>query len=426
MTAPRPPAPEALSPALATAYAARRAPALARQLADEADGDGVPWVVDGFAGADLQRAALRGMTVEAAAVGMVRAMEGAGVPFRAILVEEDPALLARVGDALGALGLGNRVRRADALAALAPGDVALVEAPFAAAAPSVAEAVGDAPALVRLAPLSARALPWPALAPLVGLAGADVLVQLPADDFLRQGRFTGPLADLPPHLRRLVEGCSALLGEPAQMWLPAWRAAAGGGDAAALDAMRDRLRARIADAAEGRTVRAVAAEAEGAALHVLLAVTDAADALELNGAIADAGATPDGAPPPAPPPVPRAPAPPAALDLFPLPPPPPPPPAPAGPDLGAVADDLHARHVGTRVPWRALLAGLAESGLTPEQVRAALAHLKRAGLASYRSLDAEGAEVEFRAEPKEPAPRRPRARKARPEEIGLFDDLPDD
>jgi hypothetical protein len=109
-----------------------------------------------------------------------------------------------------------------------------------------------------------------------------------------------------------------------------------------------------------------------------------------------------------------------ALDVFAL--APQPEPEPRGPDLTAFADDLHARHIGAKVPVRELLAGAADAGLTPDQVRAALTTLKRAGRVSYRSLDAEGAEVQFLAEPRVAAPRPRKPRTPAPGVLGLFDE----
>jgi hypothetical protein len=68
------------------------------------------------------------------------------------------------------------------------------------------------------------------------------------------------------------------------------------------------------------------------------------------------------------------------------------------------------------------MAGVAGSGLTPEHVRAALASLKRTGRVSYRSLEAEGAEVEFLAEPRVSAPRPRKPRTPAPGLLGLFDE----
>jgi hypothetical protein len=118
--------------------------------------------------------------------------------------------------------------------------------------------------------------------------------------------------------------------------------------------------------------------------------------------------------------------PPALLDLFALEPAPFEPELPRGPDLRAVADGLHARHVGRHVPLRELLGDLADAGLAPEQVRTALGLLKRDRRAAYRSLEAEGAEVEFLADPAAPppppAPKPRKPRKTIPGVLGLFDE----
>jgi hypothetical protein len=99
---------------------------------------------------------------------------------------------------------------------------------------------------------------------------------------------------------------------------------------------------------------------------------------------------------------------------------------PRGPDLRAVANDLHARHAGRRVPYRELLGDLADAGLAPEQVRTALGLLKRDRRAAYRALDADGAEIDFLPEPAAPppppAPRAKKPRKPVPGVLGLFDD----
>lgn len=416
---------ETLSCAIAGGYAGRWARALARlaeREAEEADEQPGPWFVDGFAGADLQRAALRGASVEPGAVSAVRAMADAGGRIRVVLVDEDPGLLARLTGELDRIGVGERVRRTADPASAQPGEIVLVESSFAALAPALAEAIGDAPALLRLAPPSARTLPWTALQPFAALAAAGLLLRFPTEDFQKQARITGPIADFPPHIRRVVEGCSALLSDPRHGWLAGWREAARkDGAEAALDFVLDRHRALIADAAEGRIVRVQRIDRGAESVHLLLATTDPAQALELNGAIADGGgelapavAAPEPEPEPDEPP-------PAVLDLFPVP-PPPAEPKPRGPDPRAVADDLHARNRGALVLYPTLLASLADSGLTPEQVREALAILKRAGRAAYRSLDAPGAEIDFLLEPAPPAP--PRKRKARtptPGELGLFD-----
>ncbi|MBW3572686.1 MAG: hypothetical protein KY467_16445 [Gemmatimonadetes bacterium] len=444
---------EALSCAIAGRYAGRWARSVARGASGGEDGAPAPapWFVDGFAGADLQRAALRGATPTAAAVIAVQALDDAAAGrARVVLMDEDPGLVARLAEELEAVGASSRVRIASDPASAEPGEIVLVEAPFASHAHRLAERMADGPALVRLAPLAARSLPWTALAPVARLPAADVLLRFPREDFEKQARFTGPLADLPPHLRRVVEGCSGFLGDARHGWLSAWRQAQreAGPDAALATAV-ERMQALLAAGGE-RFTHALRVEGEGGPVHLLLCSPHAERPLELNGAVADEGVRqkppprrkpaarakvePPRAPasltePAEPPPTDASPAPEepraaedatAVLDLFAL--PAEPEPEPRGPDLAAFANDLHARHLGARVPVRDLLAGVADSGLAPEQVRAALASLKRAGRVSYRSLDAEGAEVEFLAQPRVAAPRPRRPRKPASGELGLFDE----
>ena len=90
--------------------------------------------------------------------------------------------------------------------------------------------------------------------------------------------------------------------------------------------------------------------------------------------------------------------------------------------IAAVVIAWLATILSARVAVGELLSGVAESGLTPEQVHAALARLKRAGRAAYRSLDADGAEVEFLAEPRVAAPRAKKPRAPAPGVLGLFDE----
>ncbi|HEY7770216.1 hypothetical protein [Longimicrobium sp.] len=432
MTASASPDPQLLSCAIAGGYAGRWARAQVRRA--EAEGAAVEpspaWFVDAFAGADLQRAAIRGAAVEAGAIASVRAMADTVDGIRVVLADEDPGLLARLEDELERMGMAGRVRRTRDVASIAPGEIGLVESSFVALAAGLADAMGDSAALVRLAPLSARALPWTALRPIASRAETELLLRFPAEDFHKQARVSGPIADFPPNIRRLVEGCSALLGDGRHVWLAAWRdAVRRAGADAAVDDVVDRYRELIVGAGEGRIVRAQRLGSGAEAIHLLLATSSPAHVLELNGAIADGGADPlppaSPAADPEPEPEPEVVEPPIALDLFPVP-PPPVEPKPRGPDLRAVADDLHARHCGSLVTYPDLLATLSDSGLTPEQVQEALAILKRAGRAAYRSLDAADAEIDFLLEPAAPPPpRKKKPRKAAPGELGLFD-LPDD
>jgi hypothetical protein len=461
-----PPAPDAesLSCAIAARYAGRWARSVARPQAQDEDAvePPAPWFVDGFAGADLQRAALRSASVQPVAIAAVQALDEA---TRIVLVEEDPGLIIRLRDELDRIGAGDRIRLTADPTSTEPGEIALVEAPFATVAVRLASRIGDEPALVRLAPLAARALPWAVLEPIAELAGTDVLLRVPLEDFAKQARFTGPLADFPPHLRRVVEGCSALMADARHGWISAWREAqrTGGADAAPAIIV-ERLQVLLAGLDEDRSTHALPVQGAGGPVHLVLSTPHPAHALELDGAAADGAAAPRrrpvrksatspapaaDSPPPAIPAAEASPAPeesppaeesPAAAPVIPAPPAEPiapeepaavldlfalsaePEPVQPGPDLSALADDLHARHTGAKVLVAELLAGLVDSGLTPEQVRAALAILKRAGRATYRSLDAEGAEVEFLAKPRVAAPRPRKPRKPAPGELGLFDE----
>jgi hypothetical protein len=476
---------EALSCALAGRYAGRWAQSVARPASGDDEGaePAAPWFIDGFAGADLQRAALRGLTIRPTALAAVQALDEATAGrARIVLIDEDPGLIARLGDEMESLGAGDRIRIATDPASAQPGEILLVEASFASHAQRLANRIGEEAALVRLAPLAARSLPWGALQPIAHLAFADVLLRFPREDFEKQARFTGPLADLPPHLRRVVEGCSAFLDDARHGWLLPWRQAqrAAGPDAA-LATVVERMQALLAASGDERFTHALRVEGKGDPVHLLLSTPRAGHPLELDGALVEAGTrqkppakrksaasatvtvelpvveapfasavevpTPAAEEPFAPdPPVeesaasdlpavdqPAASAPstaseePAAdeqpatpLDVFAL--APQAEPEPRGRDLAAFADALHTRHSGARVPVREVLAGAADSGLAPEQVRAALASLKRAGRVSYRSLDAEGAEVEFLAEARPSAPRTRKPRAPAPGVLGLFDE----
>jgi three-Cys-motif partner protein len=572
VTAPPAPDAETLSCAITGRYAGRWAQSVARPREEDAPESSASWYVDGFAGADLQRAALRGTTAQAVAIAAVQALDAA---TRIVLIDEDPGLISRLRQELDRIGLGERVHVAADPAATEPGQIALVEAPFASVATRLASAIGDDPALVRLAPLTARTLPWAALEPIAELAGTDVLLRVPLEDFAKQAHFTGPLADLPPNLRRLVEGCSALLADPRHGWVAAWRTAqrAGGADAA-LAAVLERMQALLAGVDEDRSTRALPVAGKAGSVHLLLSTPHAAHLSELelalDTAVADSApapkrragrksavpetpaptespaaktpaskpavaeppiteqlapetaaanpaaaepavAEPPVAEPPTPetvvaepaaaesqvadaklasaePPIaeseapaaepaaseppasepaaaestagppaadplaseaaasepaaakpkPRAPkraaapaasaveAPPqatpdepaAVLDLFAL--SSEPEPARRGPDPGVLADQLHARHVGTRVPVPELLSAGGDGDVAPEQVRAALAVLKRTGRAAYGFLEAD-AEVEF-LEPRVSAPRPRKTRTPSPDLLGLFDE----
>ena len=295
VTASASPDPELLSCAIAGGYAGRWARAQVRrgEPEDEAMETPAAWFVDAFAGADLQRAAIRGAAVESGAIASVRAMADSVDRIRIVLADEDPGLLVRLEDELDRLRMGSRVRRTRDVASIAPGEIGLVESSFAALSAALVDAMGDSAALVRLAPLSARALPWTALHPIASRPETELLLRFPAEDFHKQARVTGPIADFPPNIRRLVEGCSALLGDVRHGWLTSWREAVRrDGASAALDEAVGRYRELIVGVGEGRIVRTQRLGSGAESIHLLLATSDPAHVLELNGAIAEGGADP--------------------------------------------------------------------------------------------------------------------------------------
>lgn len=270
MTAATPPFPEAALRAALTA-------AVAAWAADDgaSAGDEPRRVyVDAFAGAELQfgggvwREAGEPTRAEAALRALDAACAGPAPRPVALFVEEDPAHLARIYADLEDAA-GERLRATRDFASLAPGEASLVEAPFAAVAADVARLAGGARSFVWLAPSSARALPWDALRPLVALPRATLLVRFPHVDFEKQSGHTSPLADLPGFVRRIVEGCSAFLGDAKHAWLPAWRADPGDRLAVVLG----RFRALLQSAAGDRVVHPLPLEGEGGARTWLFLVT---------------------------------------------------------------------------------------------------------------------------------------------------------
>ena len=288
---------EALSCATTGRYAGRWARSVARSGDDDRPDPPSAWFVDGFAGADLQRAALRGATVQPAAVLAVQALdEAAAGRARIVLIEEDPGLITRLRELLGGIGAGERVRISSDPATAEPGEILLVEAAFASHAHRLAQGIGDEPALLRLAPLAARALPWSALEPILDLGAADVLLRFPQEEFEKQARFTGPLADLPPHLRRVVEGCSNFLGDARHGWLLAWREAQrSAGPTAALATAIERMRALLASAGGERFTHVLPVAGKTESVHLLLSTPHAEHAQELDAALSDGAAKPKSA-----------------------------------------------------------------------------------------------------------------------------------
>jgi hypothetical protein len=246
--------------------------------------------LDAFAGAEFQfgTGAGRGAEEETRASAALRALEQAGLapPPVVVFAEEDPAHLGRIYAELEETA-GERLRATGDLASLAPGEVSLLEMPFASAAADVARFASGARTFALVAPPSARALPWSALRSIAALPDATVLIRLPHSDFEKQSRHDSPLADLPGFVRRIVEGCSALLDDPRHAWLPAWRAdAAARGQSAALAGVMERFRALLDGVAAGRIVKTLDLETkDGARTWLLLLTPDPAIALAANAAV---------------------------------------------------------------------------------------------------------------------------------------------
>ena len=385
--------------------------------------------VDAFAGAEFAFGAGVGREPgeETRAAAVARAL-AEGPRAAMVFLDEDPAHLARLDRELEPLAQAGRVRRAHQIADVAPGDILLVEADFREAAEDVLRLADGADVLLWAAPAVARGLPWDVLAPFVGRDGVDVLFRVPAADFEKQARHTTPVADLPAFVKRIVEGCSALLGDPKHAWLAAWRAdQREGGPERAMEGALGRFRARFEGAAGDRIVKPASLVAGGAAAHLFLVTADPALALAMNGAVRGAGLT--NATPPAEefaaPPEPEAGREEAAvLDLFPEDLPPPEPPRPQV-DPAAVAEAVAARFAGRKVEWREVLLAFTATDLAPDDLRKALAHLKRAGRARYAVLRDEDAAIDFPATPIPPSPKR-KKRKAAADEVGLFGPEADD
>jgi len=422
-----PPAPDAaLHPVLAAFAGAWARDAVRAAARPEEEGPGAPGRIvylDAFAGAEYSfGVGDPGRQGPSRAVAAVRAVLDAAPDLAsAVLVEEDPALLARFRAELEGIGWGNRVRDAADSASLAPGEVALVEADFRNVADVLLAFPESARALLWMAPPSARRLPWALVEAVLGDPAIDLLLRFPHADFEKQGNFSGPLADLPPFAKRIVEGCSALLGDARHEWVFGWRAAEReGGAAQALEGVLERFRARLEKAAEGRVLKAarIAAGEDAVAAHLFLVSSEPAAALALNAAVQGAGLEDRAASILLPPsPEPGEPPPAQVLDLFGEPEPPPEPSRRADP--AAAAELLAGRHRGQTLPFREVLAGLTDSDLTQDEVRGALALLKKEGRAVFRSLAQPDAVVIFLEERVVRQPR-PRGRRGVPGAGDLF------
>jgi hypothetical protein len=379
-------------------------------------------LVDVFAG--TERAGVRGRLGGARAAACVTALAGAArreraavaVACAAVLADEDPAQLVAVRAALAPADADAAPGAFPRFAAGERVPVALAEGRFAEMADALAaSAAAPVRSLWLVAPPSAGALPWAALRPLLALERADLLLAFPAADVHRHERFAGtPFADLPGHLRRTVAGVSVLLGDERHAWLGTWRAATASGGAAEAEArLAEAWAARIRGAAPGRAVKRLELAAPGGAggaLHLLLVSADPGLPLAMNGVVRALGlrdAAAERAPRVAPPA-----ADPRVLELFAD--------AEMGPaepdeaerpvDAAALADRIAASCRGATAAYGDVLRALAATDVAAEDVRRAMALLKRQGRARFRSLADTCAEVEFPAEPAPPVRRTPVAR----------------
>lgn len=367
--------------------------------------------VDGFAGAEHRfgRTAAPDGEPGAAAARLLTVFHAStdhlGRPrgwVNALLIEEDPAYLARLREALDEVGLGERVREGADPRSLGPGEIALVQGEWREVAR--AEALPEGWGVLQLLdPPAPGALPLASLRPCLA-AGHELMVLFPGGALQRQSRFpTGSLTDLPPYARRAVEGYSALLGDAAHGWLTEFRAVEGeGGPEAGEEAVAERYLAALRGSGAGGVTRRVPIRAPGAAgaVHLLLHARDAERALELNETLfqgrsggwlerEDAGALvrEEAA---------------GELELFGG--------RPGGgggllrePNLPEIANRISTDLVGRTLTLTEVLAHLAGSGLFPGEVRRALSALRRDGRALFRSLADGEARIAF-----------PRGRTARP------------
>jgi hypothetical protein len=421
--------------------------------------------VDAFAGAELQfgtgvlRDAWEPTRAEAAVRALDAACAGPAPPPVALFVEEDPAHLQRIYAELEEVAGGERLRATADFASLAPGEVSLVEAPFASIAAQVARFVAGSRSFFWLAPGTARALPWEAVERILAEPGASLLIRFPHADFEKQSRHAAPLADLPGFARRIVEGCSSLLADPKHAWLPAWRADVRDGTDTALAGVLGRFRALLERAAGARTVRSIPLDADGAHAWCFLVTADEQIAPQVADAatsteIAEIAPTPEpiveperepeptrkpkGRSKPEPKPKPEskleskpsaAPAPlpvaeraarvAEALDLF--------PddvvqgePEPDRPDPAVLGREIESCFRSKTATWAELQRAFEASDATPATLKAALKHLRRGGRALYETLRRDEDEIVFPAEPVPPTPAKRRSKTLADD--GLFGD----
>jgi hypothetical protein len=380
----------------------------------------IRFFVDAFAGSRPGVRAEEGGCAWQAAVREIDWLH-ADAPGAMLLLDDDPAEIERL--AAGLRGSG---------APLPPLETALPEAlPDRSGCYLEARSWADmhgriedlvetaAGSLVWIDPPSAAAAPWASCSGIAGASRADVLLCVPAGDLRRLAQHRGmPLSDLPTHVRRSVEGVSAMLGDERHRWVRCWgeHLAQGGVDAAERF-VAELVRERFACDAERivRLVELVPAQPASATVRLVLSTTDPARALEVErilhrlrqaGVLEWSGLhEPDsvvrieesG-----------------EIDLF---------RARARNlerrvDRAGVAALIRSGFAGRVVSLGELMRAMVGTGLFPEELRQSLSQLRRAGLARYRSLGDPQEEIEVLTEP---APRSRTKRMRRPElEPDLF------
>lgn len=307
---------------------------------------------------------------------------------QALLIQEDPALVAQLRGSLKA-----------------EGGAEVIEAPFTEAAGLVAERAAAVPnVLLCLNPPAPGHLSLDAIGAFAAIPAVDLWIRFPHEDLHKLARFRStPVADLPPHVRRIAEGYGRLLGEPRGGWLAEWRQLEGEqGSRVAAEGMAKRFSRSLAAAAKGRVLKTMELELPDAGpLHLsclasdprrLLALNAAVEELEIDDFVCWPGERFRREPPP-----PLA----EALELFAV---------EAAPatirrqlDEVALAEVIAARFRGQRVSWGEVLLSLLDSDVLPDDPVRALRVLRRSGRAVYRSLRDVSVEVSFPEEPIQPS-----------------------
>jgi hypothetical protein len=341
-------------------------------------------LVDAFAGADYPGDAGGAPGVMGAAAKLLR-MEPARALARVLMVEEDPAKVAWLGETLARLFPGEAPRRAgEALGALnlcegLPEGVETLSGAL----------EGSRDALVVLDPPAAGNLPLALVRGWLASPGTDLALRFPAADLRRLGRYPGvPVADLPLHLKRTVEGLSRFLGDARHGWLHAWTRSLEGGVEGAIETMARSYARRLGEAG-GALVRRVDLPDGEAVDHFFLVTRRAARALLLNRVIHEMRR--DG----------LLPWPGTVVGVVSY-----PPSAELGPpargrrdrvvDRAQAAHSIAQRFAGRVVPVEEVLRSQAETDLFADDLKRALLELRRDGRALFRTLGS-GAEITFAA-----------------------------